>query len=180
MRRQFMFGIVLAAAMAVGVGAQSSSPQSTPPSQSPNPQSAYPQSEKQSSKAKDVTVTGCVQKADQAASTTGTTGTTAAGATTTAASDKFVLMNVAPAAAAAGETAGTTGSASSASWANGLKLSPSASDDLDKFVNHKVEIKGSIEAASGAGGSMSSASSAKPTLKISSIRELADTCSGGH
>jgi hypothetical protein len=174
MRRQFMFGIVLAAAMAVGVGAQSSSPQSTPPSQSPNPQSAYPQSEKQSSKAKDVTLTGCVQKADQSASTT------AAGATTTAAADKFVLMNVAPAASAAGETAGTTGTASSASWANGLKLSASASDDLDKYVNHKVEIKGSIEAATGAGASMSSASSARPTLKVSSIRELADTCSGGH
>src|SRR5689334_11503208 len=196
MSRQFLFGTVIAAAMAVGVGAQSTSPQSTSP-QTPSPTTSSSQSDRQSSMSgKTVTVTGCLQKGDQS-STTGTTGTTASPSSTTSSTGDFVLNNVSMGGSdtAASSTPGTTGTASSSSaWRNGLKLSASASDDLSKYVNRKVEVSGTIDSS---GSSMSSppspsttspttepsagassSHSAKPTLKVSSIKELGSSCSG--
>ena len=57
------------------------------------------------------------------------------------------------------------------SYASGLYLS--GSEDLEKHVNHKVEIKGKVDTAA------SASASSMPTLKVSSIKQIADTCSGG-
>jgi len=173
MRHQFIFGTVLAAAMAVAVSAQSS----------------Y-QSEKPSGKKETVTLTGCVQKADQATGTAGTTGTTTPPTTppttttadTSSASNQFVLTNVMASTSSATTTTGTTGatttSPSASSYPNGLRLTPSASDDLQKFLNHKVEVKGTIENASSEMTAGAAAGSTKPpTLRVSSIKELSDSCS---
>jgi hypothetical protein len=59
------------------------------------------------------------------------------------------------------------------SYASGLNLS--GSEDLEKHVGKKVEIKGKIDSSASASASASS----MPTLKVSSIKAIADTCSGG-
>jgi hypothetical protein len=181
MKRQFLFGTVLAAAMAVGVGAQTPDPASpqTPPasptSQSPTSQTppSSPSMDRQSSKAgQTVTLTGCVEKGGSGGATAGTTGA----ASPSASASQFVLKNVAAGGGSSSSTAGTSGTTISPSWQNGLNLS-AGSEDLDKHVNHKVEIKGKVDAAASATGAASSTD--MPTLKVSSIKDLADTCSGG-
>jgi hypothetical protein len=194
MRRQFLFSTVIAAAMAVGVGAQQSSP------------SGYQSSQSSSDKA--VSVTGCVERGTGGA--TGTTGSTAGGATagSTSSSGQFVLKNVmAGSSSTAGSTTGTTGSSASSlpssATTQGLKLIASASDDLDKYVGKKVEVKGTIEKAgsessttagstagstaagstAGSTGSMSSGASSQgnmASLRVTSIQETSGTCSGGQ
>lgn len=194
MRRQFLFSTVIAAAMAVGVGAQQSSP------------SGYQSSQSSSDKA--VSVTGCVERGTGGA--TGTTGSAAGGATagsTTSSSGQFVLKNVmAGSSSTAGSTTGTTGSSASSlpssATTQGLKLIASASDDLDKYVGKKVEVKGTIEKAgsessaagstagstaagstAGSTGSMSSGASSQgnmASLRVTSIQEASGSCSGGQ
>lgn len=189
MRRQFLFSTVIAAAMAVGVGAQQSSP------------SQYPSSQSSSDKA--VTVTGCVERGTGGA--TGTTGSTQPGATagSSTSSSDFVLKNVMQGSSSTtGSTAGTTGSSTalpSSATTEGLKLIASASDDLDKYAGKKVEVKGTIEKAgesgstagstsapgstAGSTGSMSSGASSQgkmASLRVTSIRETSGSCSGGQ
>jgi len=172
MKRQILFGTVLAAAMAVGVGAQTpdpSSPQTpqSPTSQSPTSQTpASPSMDRQSKSGDTVTLTGCVER-NSASSTAGTTGTTSPSAS----ASQFVLKNVTPSAGSSTSTTGTTGSTMASSYASGLYLS--GSEDLEKHVNHKVEIKGKVDTAA------SASASSMPTLKVSSIKQIADTCSGG-
>ena len=181
MKRQFLFGTVLAAAMAVGVGAQTPDPASpqTPPASptSQSPTSQTPPSSPsmgQSSKAgQTVTLTGCVERGSAGGATAGTTGATSP----SAGASQFVLKNVAAGGGSSSSTAGTSGTTISPSWQNGLALS-AGSEDLDKHVNHKVEIKGKVDTAASATGAASSTD--MPTLKISSIKDLADTCSGGQ
>ncbi len=171
MRRQIFFGTVLSAALAVGVSAQSGTAQSD-----------------RMSGGKTVTVTGCLQSGS-ASSPAGTTGTTPSPSTSPstaagASGGEYVLMNAQPSASASTttSTAGTTGSTTApSSWASGLKLSGST-EDLSKLVNHKVEIKGSIDesASSSTSPSPSTMSSAKPTLKVTSVRDIADSCSASQ
>ena len=196
MRRELVFGTVFAAAMAVGVGAQTYGTQS-----------------RDTHSKNEITVTGCLQSGDEAgstAATTGTTGSTTAGTAGSMASSasgaKFKLTNVSMGSAStttSGATAGTTGTtgagASAASeFPNGLQLvasSDSKDSDWSKYLDHKVEVKGNLESNSGAssmgaatttaGGSTagSSAASESPAsspsiLRVSSIRSISDTCSG--
>ena len=173
MKRQFLFGTVLAAAMAVGVGAQT--PQTPPPSQTPTPTQAPTSSmDRSSGMGKSVTLTGCVEKAGSSSSAAGTAGTTGASAS------QFVLKNVAAGGSSASSTTGTSGSTLNPSWQNGLNLS-AGSEDLEKHLNKKVEIKGTVDtpASSAAGAAASSSASDMATLKVSSIKDLADTCSAG-
>lgn len=172
MRRQIFFGTVLSAALAVGVSAQSGTAQSD-----------------RMSGGKTVTVTGCLQSgsSSSAAGTTGTSPSPSTSPSTAAdtSGGQYVLMNAQPSASASTttSTAGTTGSSSTApsSWASGLKLSGST-EDLSKLVNHKVEIKGSVDesSSSSTSPSASSMSSSKPTLKVTSVRDIADSCSASQ
>ena len=109
MKRQFLFGTVLAAAMAVGVGAQT--PQTPPPSQTPSPtQAPTSSSMDRQSASKSVTLTGCVEKAGSSSSAAGTAGTTGASAS------QFVLKNVAAGGSSSSSTTGTSGSTLNPSW----------------------------------------------------------------
>ena len=124
-----------------------------------------------SSAAKSITVTGCVQRAEKAA--TGTTGT--AGASGAMADEtKFVLKNAMASASAAGtDTAGTAGTASEATpVANEYRLD---ADDakLSPHVGHKVEITGT--AAKPAGAAPSSSAST-PKLKVDNVKMVSATC----
>jgi hypothetical protein len=135
--------------LAVGLEAQQS-PQQTP----------------QSSSAKTITVSGCIQRAT--AAPTGTSGTTSA--TQPAGETKFVLTN-----AAAGTT-GTSGTApSAAAVASEYRLD---ADDakLTPHVGHKVEISGTVERPS-AGTQPPAASAANaPKLKVDSVKMVSSTC----
>ena len=150
MRRQFFFGTVFAAAMAVGLGAQSTS------------QSSYSQSDHGQS----VTVTGCLQSADSfRGSSTGTTGTGSSAATTgtetgstassagsmsSASADQFVLTNVSMGASPSTTTGeppetptGTTGSINGSALV--LSAPSSTPRDWSTYLNHRVEIRGTLE-----------------------------------
>lgn len=112
MRRTFLFGTVFAAAMAVGVGAQSGS--------ATQDRSA----DHQSSREQNVTVTGCLQSADAwSGSSTGATGA-ATGST---------------AGSATGTTAGSTaGTTSSGSYGSSTATNPAGA----RFVLTNVSMNG--------------------------------------
>jgi hypothetical protein len=129
--------------------------------------------DRQSKSGDTVTLTGCVER-NTASSTAGTTGTTSPSAS----SSQFVLRNVTSSGSSATSTTGTTGSAMSSSYAGGVYLNP-GTEDLEKHVNKKVEIKGKVDTSAAASSTASASSSSMPTLKISSIKDVADTCSGG-
>ena len=121
----------------------------------------------ESSSAKSITVTGCIQRAEKAP--TGTSG--AADAPVAAAETKFVLKNVMASSSATG-TAGTSGTAAEAGpVASEYRLD---ADDakLTPHVGHKVEITG--VAAKPAGAAPSAAST--PKLKVDSVKMVSATC----
>ena len=187
MRRQIMYGTVMAVALTVGLGAQSQTPAASPQS--------YPQDKPQSqSQAKEnrgqqLTVVGCLQSGDQS-SPTGTSGTAtpmSKGATGT----QFVLSDVTEslagkAGAGATGTAGTTGSSASIPSKLNLTASGSSSASWSKYVNHKVEVKGTLEhSMSGAESTPTgnppsanppSSSDMGSTFRVTSIKEVAATC----
>jgi hypothetical protein len=157
--KQLWVGIV-AVACAASLGAAAQTPSQTTPTRSSS-QSA----------AKQVTVTGCVQRASASPSgATGTTGTTGA---SSSAEPSFILANASsgsPSSAAPSAT-GTSGSASSYRLdGDDAKLTP--------HIGHKVEVTGEVESmpsSSAPAGSSSSASA--PKLKVDTIRMVAASCS---
>jgi len=184
MKRNILFGSVLAAALSVGLAAQSptGAPQdpTAPPSTSPRPSpSAQAPSAKDDSSSKSVTVTGCLQA--DTASATGTSGTAApagggaaaGGAASSSKSESFILANASTGSGASGAAgaAGTAGAASGSS-ASQYKLTGGSKSDLTKYVNSKVEIKGKLDSA---GGAMSSSSSG-PTLHVDSVKQVSPSC----
>jgi hypothetical protein len=184
MKRNILFGSVLAAALSVGLGAQAptGAPQDpTAPPSSPRPSpSAQAPSQKDDSSSKAITVTGCLQ-ADSASATgtsgAGAPGAPAGGAASSSKSESFILANASEGsgsssgAGAAGGAAGTAGSASKSS-ASQYKLTGGSKSDLTKYVNSKVEIKGKLDSA---GGAMSSSSSG-PTLHVDSVKQISPSC----
>jgi hypothetical protein len=153
-----LFGTVFAAAMAVGVGAQ---------------QTGTSQASDQSGNGRTVTVTGCLQSGSDmgggamTGSTAGTTGSTASTAGTSGSatgsaasnpasgamtgSSKYVLTNAAVSSEASGaETAtGTSGSTADTSLSGtktfDLKGSSDKEDTWSKYVNHKVQVRGTLD-----------------------------------
>ena len=124
-----------------------------------------------------ITVTGCIQRADQSA--TGTTGTSG---TTGDANTKFLLTNV-TSGTGAGSSTGTSGSATaSSSTANTYRLDTDDSK-VSPHVGHKVTIAGTVEPASGSSASTSatSATSASSSanarkLKVDTVTMVSSTC----
>ena len=185
MKRNILFGSVLAAALSIGVGAQG---------QAPGAQAG-------GTMAKDshdaITVTGCLQPAD--GSGTGVSKTDPAKA------DTFVLANATTGsgagAGASAAPAGTTGSSASSTSPSGkgtnYALSGAKKEELRSMANSKVEITGQIEHGPAAGTSNNGASSATGTtgsamstgsrapetnasgltLKVDTIRKIAGSCS---
>jgi hypothetical protein len=185
MKRNILFGSVLAAALSVGLAAQAPTgapqdPAAPPSSPRPSPSAQAP-SQKDDSSSKTVTVTGCLQA--DSASATGTSGAgapgapaggaPAGGAASSSKSESFILANASEGsgAGAAGGAAGTAGSASKSS-ASQYKLMGGNKSDLTKYVNSKVEIKGKLDSA---GGAMSSSSSG-PSLHVDSVKQISPSC----
>ena len=166
MKSNFLFGSILAAALTVGVGAQAPTAAPQDPA-SPQPSREQPMAKSSSDS---VTVTGCIQ-ADTAAAT-GTSGSTSPAGGASSKAESFILANVSSGSSgAAAGTAGTTGA--SAPTASQYKLT-GKSDDLKKYVNSKVEIKGKVDSGSGAAASSSSSG---PTLRVDSVKQLSPSCS---
>lgn len=180
MKRQMIFATAFSAALAVSVAAQTG----TPPA---GAQTGSPQQERQSSQ--QVTMTGCLQQASS-----GVAGT--AGAATASSSEKqFVLANATPEGGAASATAGTSGTpgaASSSSMGNRFRLVGGDRKDLEKYLNSKVEIRGTLEksgySAPGAAATaaapgtpeQSKADDKLPILRVTSVKQIAETCAGGN
>ena len=167
MKRQLVFGTVMAAALTVGLGAQSPAPQSpapqsptpertapqTPAPQTPAPQADQSTQDRAASRAGDrgqmLTLTGCL--ASDAGGVAGTTGAApTAGAPAGASStDKFVLTDAAQSSTEkpGANPTGTAGTASTATIPTRLQLSASgnSSANWSKYLNHKVEVKGRLD-----------------------------------
>ncbi len=184
MKRNILFGSVLAAALSVGLAAQSPAgapqdPTAPPSSPRPSPSAQAPSQKDDSSKT--VTVTGCLKS--DSASATGTSGTAApagggapaggapAGGASSSKSESFILANASTGSGSSTGAPGAAGTAGSSSSASQYKLSGGSKSDLTKYVNSKVEIKGKLDSA---GGAMSSSSS--PTLQVDSVKQISPSC----
>jgi hypothetical protein len=118
-----------------------------------------------------ITLTGCVERADQVTPT----GTAA----TTVDSLSFVLINAAKGSAADAkpETRGTSGTASASEKGSMYRLDADLAK-LNPHVGHKVELTGTLDTA----GSPTAANPAPPsaanapTLKVDTVKMLAETC----
>jgi hypothetical protein len=167
MRRHFLFATVLAAAFSVGASAQSGTGQSGQAGQGGTMAQGSYGGEKQA-KDQNVTVTGCIQNGSQSPSSpAGTSGssTSAGSATSSASADQFVLANI-------------TGAPASLSGVDRVTLSGKDSD-LKKHVGHKVQITGKLEnpTSSPTASSTAGTSGSSGTLKVSSVKMLAESCS---
>ena len=127
----------------------------------------------QSTPAKNITVSGCIQRAGE--SPTGTSGTAgAAGAARATSETKFLLTSAAMSPAGTTGTAGTPPTTAVASEyrldADDAKLTP--------HVGHKVEISGVIQEPSSAASSQPPTASAAnaPKLKVDTVKMVAPTC----
>jgi hypothetical protein len=179
MKRNILFGSILAAALSVGVGAQG--------------QMGGAQSGSKMAKGGDdaVTVTGCLQAADGSG-----TGVSQADPMK---ADKFVLANamMSSGAAANSSAAGSESGSGAGGTSVNYALSGAKKEELRAMAKSKVEVTGKIERGASAGTSTNGASSATGTtgsamstgsrapetdasgrtLKVSSIRKIAGTCS---
>ena len=119
-----------------------------------------------------ITITGCVERADQVASA----GSTA----TTVDSQSFMLINASKdGAASRSETVGTSGTAGAATKdAKGetYKLDAEAAK-LNPHVGHKVEVTGVVDStASAPAASDAPSRDSAPRIKVETVKMLAETC----
>ncbi len=136
-----MYGTAMAVAMTVGLGAQTPSPQQYPDTSKPQSTS---QEKGKSTRGQELTLVGCLQSGDQSASgaATGTAGSTASNRA------KFVLSEVTQSPTGkTGAEAGAAGTAGAPSIPTSLQLTASgnSSASWSKYLNHKVEVKGTLE-----------------------------------
>lgn len=197
MKRQLVFGTVMAAALTVGLGAQTPTPQSTPQTPSPSTYGAS-QDRSRPDRGQAITLTGCLQSSDVGGAT-GTSGAAGTAPKAGASSDKFVLTEATQ--SSTDKATGTAGAATSPTIPTKLNLMASGggSASWSKYLNHKVEVKGTLGADSkpsgaattpsetpttppsaanpaGAAGTMSSDMGA--TFNVTSIKEVSGSCSG--
>ena len=149
----------IALGTAITVLAQDPSPQPPPSSQTPRAS--------QSDSAKAITVTGCVQRAQQ-----GPTGTT--GTRETTPEIKFVLTNAAMSPSGTAGTSGTTTPPGATAIASEYRLDTDEAK-LTPHVGHKVEITGTIEEQRPAAGA-AGANAPAGTLKVDSVKMVSTTC----
>jgi len=126
------------------------------------PGSSAPQAGKQ------VTLSGCIEKAPAEA-----------GASAATAPPAFILANAAP--AASGSASGTVGTSGGATPASKYRLDADAAK-LTPHVGHKVEITGTVDEMSSSSSATppsgaTASSVAGPKLKVDSVKMVAATCS---
>ena len=178
MKRNFLVGSVLCAAVTVGAAAQSPAP------------SGQTSDQKQNTRSQTMTLTGCLQAAGSAA-TTGTSGSATKAPST---ADNFILAKATGGAIGGTTTAGamappdsrpvaSTGTNPSATAAGSprastadaaqYKLSGGDKAQLRGYVDSKVEITGKIE---GSTSPQTPQAKTGQTLHIDSVRQLAPSC----
>ena len=120
-----------------------------------------------------ITLTGCVERADQVASA----GATAA----TVDSLSFMLINASKGGAAASRseavgTSGTAGAATKDAKGETYRLDAEVAK-LNPHVGHKVEVIGVIDSSGAAPAAADPASrDSAPKVKVESVKMLAETC----
>ena len=124
-----------------------------------------PSSSAQKSTDTRVTVSGCVERADQVAGNT---------ATTTVDSLEFVLIKPQPE-KPTGTTGTATADAAAAPAADRMYRLDGRVDELNPHVGQKVEVSGTVADLPTAPAGTSSSTSA-PRLKVESIKTLSPTC----
>jgi hypothetical protein len=109
-----------------------------------------------------ITITGCVERADEMQGA-GTVGTTTD-------SQHFVLVNIPTA-----EAVGTSGSTSAGAPAmdKGYRLDADPKT-LNPHVGHKVEITGFVDAPAATTGAATSVNG--PMVKVQTVKMLSETC----
>lgn len=165
---RYWSGLVVAGAMAasVSLAAQGQSPANTPPPDASAPAGAQRAPAPPSAQARtpgSVTVSGCLQNAPAASAG-------AAGASTGSAA-KFVLNNASMAAGGSpGGAVGTSGSTAATYSLDGdaAKITP--------HLNQRVEITGQVQVSAGLAPGQGAAAAATPTLRVDSVKKVADTC----
>jgi len=123
---------------------------------------ATPQPQTSTKTPEKITITGCVERADQMSSA----GASSLG--TTVDSLSFVLVDM-PASGAAG----TSGVKGSSSTDKGYRLDADAAK-LNPHVGHKVEISGYVDEPAATNGAANSVNG--PKVKVESIKMIAETC----
>jgi hypothetical protein len=175
MKRNILYGSLLAAALSVGVGAQSTPP---PSAGQAGTGSSAGQEKAQSSSRDQITVTGCLQSAGGASGATGTTGS----ASKSSKPDDFILASATTGAgaSAAGAPAGQAGAATGTTGSGGSQYKLTGkTDELKQMVNSKVEIRGKLDSAAGASpsGAPATSSASGQTLHVDSVKQIAASCS---
>jgi hypothetical protein len=127
-----------------------------------------PASDRNRTMPSEITLTGCVERADQVS------GAVTAG--TTVDSLSFVLIKATKGAAADSKSTGTGGAASSAEKGSMYRLDADVAK-LNPHVGHKVEVIGTIvtPGASSEGADPSSAANA-PKVKVDRVKMVSETC----
>jgi hypothetical protein len=123
---------------------------------------ATPQQQASTKAPEKITITGCVERADQVSSP----GANTLG--TTVDSLSFVLRDMPPSG-----TAGTTGVKGNASSDKGYRLDADVAK-LNPHVGHKVEITGFVDEPAATNGAASSVNG--PKVKVETIKMIAETC----
>ena len=159
--KRVLTGTFVAAAFAVGLSAQSTTPpQSTPPQTPP----AAPAAQESRDAAKNVTVTGCLKAGDSA--------------------DSFILSDLKFGTKDKGAGAvGTSGSAAppaAIASATTLKVIASGSTKLSEHVGHTVEVTGTVAekapAAPPADPASSRPAAAGPSVEARSVKMISASC----
>jgi len=114
-----------------------------------------------------ITLTGCVERADQVS------GAVTAG--TTVDSLSFVLIKATKGAVADSKSTGTGGAASSPEKGNMYRLEADVAQ-LNPHVGHRVEVTGTLVSAPGAASADPSSAANAPKMKVDRVKMLSETC----
>ena len=115
----------------------------------------------------EITLTGCVERADQVAA--------AVTAGTTVDSLSFVLIKATKGTAADARAAGTSGTQASTEKDSMYRLDAEVSK-LNPHVGHKVEVTGTLVGAIDSTVKSADASAGAPRLKVAQVKMLSETC----
>jgi hypothetical protein len=184
MNTRFVWSTTTAAVLALGLTAQAQTP--PPPSQPDRPRDTMAQSDTQ----KEITLTGCVQKADMTSSSPSGSTTPSGAPSARSGSDdaKYILASATMGAASATGTTGSTPGATAGTAGTGMSYKlKGEEDDLAKFVGQRVEVRGRLEdkmgsssgTAAGTAGSSASSRDDK-VVKVSSVRATSGSCGEGR
>ena len=186
--KTYWSGLIAAGAVAAtaALGAQGQNPANTPPPDAASPAGVQrtPASPSAQTRTDTMTISGCLQTAPSTAASTAPAGSAAGKAPDTTAArsateTQFVLSSAAMAADGRASSApvGTSGATATTYRLQGDTAT------LSPHLNKRVEISGTLQSSSasatGAANAAPGSTAASPTLKVESVKMLAETCAAG-